>query len=79
MSDNKNLIDGRDDVAVNRSQQYEVDYFVDYYIRTRSVTTPKAEAKRIIEAELRAFHPTRKVFRDELLKHMDAKWKLRAQ
>ena len=78
MSDNKNLIDGRDDVAVNRSQQYEIDYFVGYYIRTRRVTTPPAEAKKLIEAAVRAYEPNRKVFRDELLRHLDKKWNLTA-
>jgi hypothetical protein len=76
MADNKNLIDGRDDVAVNRSQDYEVRYFVDHYIRTRGVTNPQ-ESRATIEAAVRAFAPTRKVFRDELIRHLDAKWNLR--
>ena len=75
MADNKNLIDGRDDVAVNRSQQYEVDYFVDHYIKTRKINNP-ADSRATIEAEVRAYHPHRKVYRDELLAHCDAKWGL---
>lgn len=75
MADNKNLMDGRDDVAVNRSQQYEVDYFVSHYIKTRRISNPE-QSRATIEAEVRNFQPHRKVYRDELLAHCDEKWGL---
>lgn len=73
MTDNKKLMDGRDDCAVSRAQDYEIDYFVDHYLRTRGLDV-SAKNRDIVRGAVRAFEPNRKVFRDELLVHLDAKW-----
>jgi hypothetical protein len=74
MSDNKKYIGKIDRIRVSMSEEYEVDYYVEQYIKTRGYTN-SAENKQALHEHLNQYPHSGTVMRDALTSWLDARLK----
>lgn len=72
--DNKHYRGPIDRVFVSATEEYEVDYFIDQYLKTRRYELTD-ENRRTVGAKLEKYPGRAPWRRDELNAHLDAGWR----
>ena len=71
MSDNKKYIGKIDRIRVSETEHYEVDYFVDHYLKTKGYGV-SAENRKVLHGYLEDYPHHGTVMRDHLTQWLDA-------
>ena len=72
MADNKKYRGKIDRIRVSMSEEYEVDYFVEHYLRTRKFANT-AENEKALHSHLEQYPHSGTVMRDALTAWLDAR------